>query len=158
MADKRFILLVSVGLMVLAPRPVAWEAFGTTDIRFPVEDGLEPLMVARGDRGKAADALLWSGRREPLSAERVEWFGACTSFALGAREAVKFLGPVGVPPIPRLPPSRDERVGSGSPLSDAGARLGLRRWVTRLPTSASIAAGAADFLGGFTTVMFDTGG
>ena len=36
MMDRRFILLVSVGLIVLAPRPVAWDP-GMTDIRFPGE-------------------------------------------------------------------------------------------------------------------------
>ena len=33
-------LRVSVGLMVLAPSPLAWEVPGKTDIRFEVDDGV----------------------------------------------------------------------------------------------------------------------
>ena len=63
--DIRFILLVSVGLMVLAPRPVAWDAWGTpgmTDTRLFPEPGVCEFLVApRGDRGNALDILLESG-------------------------------------------------------------------------------------------------
>lgn len=48
--DIRFILLVSVGLMVRAPSPVAWEAWpvGMMDARRP-EDGVNPAPPGSGD-------------------------------------------------------------------------------------------------------------
>lgn len=130
--DMRFIRLVSVGLIVLAPRPVAWEAWGRpgiTDIRlFPDPGACEFFApVARGERGKALDILLDSGVRVLLSAESIDWFirgGGCTERAFAARDTVIFRDVSG---NGREPPSTEERdeVEARTPLSEA--MLGLLR-------------------------------
>lgn len=71
--DNRFIRRVSVGLMVLAPRPVACDACetpGMMDMRFP-EDELPPFPGGRGDRG-AIDTWLWSTDRVLVSGESID--------------------------------------------------------------------------------------
>jgi hypothetical protein len=57
--------LVSVGLMVLAPRPVACEPWlpGARDALLLAEEGVWTLPPARGERGTKVDSLLWSGVR-----------------------------------------------------------------------------------------------
>lgn len=89
--DSRFIRLVSVGLMVLAPRPVAcgsWGTPGITDTRFPAT-WFEPLAAPLGDRGNAIDMWLWSSDRALVSGDNMAWLalaGGCTDRALALRE------------------------------------------------------------------------
>lgn len=126
--DIRFIRLVSVGLMVLAPSPVACVAWGTpgmTDIRFP-EGVFPPLAATRGDRGWDMDRLLWSTERTLVSGESMDWLargGGCTDLALDARAPVRVRV---VSPMGREPPSIDERVESRPFLSAPVAMLVLR--------------------------------
>jgi len=70
----RFMRLVSVGLMVLAPSPVACEAWGTPgmiDILFP-EPGFEPLAAVRGDRGSTMEMWFWSTDRVLTSGDSID--------------------------------------------------------------------------------------
>jgi hypothetical protein len=128
----RFIRLVSVGLIVLAPRPVAWEAWGSpgiTDIRlFPDPGACEFLVLAaRGDRGKALDILLDSGVTVLLSAESMDWFirgGGCTERVFADRDAVRFRDVSGKG---REPPSTEERVDAEAPTPLSDTMLGLLR-------------------------------
>lgn len=57
--DKRFILLVSVGLIVLAPKPVAWLP-GIMDMRLP-DEGVPAFPVRRGDLGVKLEWRFCSG-------------------------------------------------------------------------------------------------
>lgn len=63
--DMRFILRVSVGLMVLAPSPLACDACGIpgmTDCLLDcVEPLLFPLLPPRGDRGEMVERRVLSG-------------------------------------------------------------------------------------------------
>lgn len=64
--DMRFALLVSVGLMVLAPRPVACEEWcppGIIDALLPPDDGVEPLPPPRGERVSSVEKRFGSGAR-----------------------------------------------------------------------------------------------
>lgn len=93
--DIRFMRLASVGLTVLAPRPVAWEDEsgipGMIDMRF-AEDGVAvPLPFARpGDLPAYEEDLLCSG-----VIEGVERYvgrcvaGGCSDFVLAARAVAK---------------------------------------------------------------------
>ncbi len=156
--DIRFIRLVSVGLMVRAPRPVACEAWGTPgiiDIRFP-DNGLEPFAAVRGERGRAIDIWLWSTVKVLVSGDNVDWLaraGGCTDLALEAREPVRFRV---TSPKGRGPPSIDERVESKPFLSDTDAALGLRFRDSKSLLSKT--PGPTDFLGGFTMFVLETGG
>jgi len=71
--DIRFILRVSVGLMVLAPSPVAceeWVTPGMIDIRF-AGAALAPFAEGRGDRG-AIEMWLWSTERMLVSGDSMD--------------------------------------------------------------------------------------
>jgi hypothetical protein len=67
MVERRFNLLVSVGLTVLAPRPVAWDAEGgrpgIIDMRFPDDVGVvaDRLFVRPGDLPANDEDRLCSG-------------------------------------------------------------------------------------------------
>ena len=148
----RFIRLVSVGLMVLAPSPVtwvAWETPGMADARF-AEPGAEPFAAIRGDRGGAKEAWLWSTERVLVSGVSIDWLargGGCTDLAFAAREFARVRVASG---IGRGPPSTDDRVESKPILSAIDDILGLRFRVSKsLPSNMP---GPADFRGGLTTV------
>jgi hypothetical protein len=66
MVESRFILLVSVGLIVLAPRPVAcdeWWAPGIIETLLLAEDGVLNRPPTRGDRGARVECRFCSGVR-----------------------------------------------------------------------------------------------
>jgi len=161
MTDMRFILRVSVGLIVRAPSPVAWEACetpGITDARFDDRGWAAFLLPGLGDRGIPASVFPRSGVR--LLTSEVSTIGTrgggWTDLALEALDAVRFL--VASPPS-RLPPSIDERADPGTGLSEFEAMLGRRRCVVRLLAySGSKTPGPTDFLGGLPMLLFDTGG
>lgn len=92
--DNRFALLASVGLMVLAPSPVACVVEvgmpGITDIRFAEDDGVVvPLpFVLPGDRPANEDDLECSGVVMcKCTCPCLE--GGCKDLVFAAREAVK---------------------------------------------------------------------
>lgn len=156
--DSRFNRLVSVGLIVLAPRPVAWGsegAPGITDIRFPTA-GLELLAAALGDRGSAMEIWLFSSDRALVSGDSMDWLalgGGCTDLALELLEPewARKKSPIG-----RDPPSTEDRVADSSPaLSDSEAALGRRLRGSNSPPRPT---SPVDFLGGLPTVVLETGG
>ena len=126
LVDIRFILRVSVGLIVRAPSPVAWPAPGMTDARLA-----EPAPFGLGDRGIPVADLAWSDPRKlQSSAVRVFWLtlgGGPTDFALDALD--EFRPRAGSPKTWRLPPSIEERDESAMALvvSALDATLGRRR-------------------------------
>lgn len=66
MVERRLIRLASVGLMVRAPRPVAWDAWwlpGMTEALLLFDEGVvpRPLPPARGDFGARVDKRFCSG-------------------------------------------------------------------------------------------------
>src|SRR6266566_3403053 len=118
-----------------------------TETRFP-DDGVlaAPLLLTLGDRGSMTAALLSSGVRELLSADKLAALirgGGWTDFALEALDAVRFL--VASPPS-RLPPSMDERADPGTSLPESEAMLGRRRCAVFLAYSESNMPGPTDFL------------
>lgn len=60
--ERRFIRRVSVGLIVLAPKPLAWVLPGMMEARFEAEDGVDALLERRGERD-ASDRRLDSDAR-----------------------------------------------------------------------------------------------
>jgi hypothetical protein len=158
--DIRFALRVSVGLIVRAPRPVAWP--GMADARLLAADKLPGLLPpGRGDRGMLVNDLVRSGVRLIVSAEtfvKLTLGGGCIDFALDALDAVKFL--VSPPNPNRLPPSMEERADPGTVLSEFEAILGLlaRCAVLLAYSVVSKAPGPTDFLGGLPMLLFETGG
>lgn len=80
--------------------------------------------------------------------------GGCTDLAFVARDAVRFL--VSVP----LPPYASSDARPPVSLSEAvDIRLGRLFWAIRAPKSDSVTPGPIDFLGCFTTVFaLETGG
>lgn len=155
--DIRFILRVSVGLMVLAPRPLACDACPTPGITDCLLDWAEPVLVPlvplRGDRGDIVERRLVSGvDRLAVLARGSAW---CIDLAFVALLFVRFRE--ASKPTAELP-SIEVRVESIPPLPTFPMRLGLRRWAVRLPKSVSMTPGPMDFLGGFAILVFDTGG
>lgn len=163
--DMRFIRRVSVGLMVLAPRPLACDAWdpppGITDCLLdcewaePPAPPVFPLLPPRGDRGDIVDRRLLSGvERFVVLVRGSAW---CIDLALVAL-FVRFRGVS--KPAPELP-SIEVRVES-SPPPALPMMLGLLLLcAVRLPKSVSMGPGPMDFLGGFAMLVmmvFDTGG
>lgn len=130
MVDSRFILLVSVGLMVLAPSPVACEVWvpGIIDALFPADDGVVPLTPTRGDRG-ARENLFCSGVRV-LPVVKFAWLGrggGCTDLDLAALE----LGKLRVESSPIKDALSIDVLADSPPLS--AMRLGRLFWALREP-------------------------
>lgn len=154
--DMRFSLRVSVGLMVLAPSPLACDACGIpgmTDCRRDWDElPLFPLLPPRGDLGEIVERRLLSGvERFAVFVRGSAW---CIELAFVALLLARFRGVSN--PLP-LPASIEARVKSVPPLALV-IRLGLLLCAVRLPKSVSVTPEPVDFLGGFAMLVFDTGG
>lgn len=151
MVDMRLALLVSVGLIVLAPSPVAWEEWcppGIMEARLlPVDDGVEPLPPPRGERGANVDKRFGSGVRAS-AADKFAWLsrgGGCTDLAFALLELPQLR--VASRPVPE-DISIDVLVVSPPVLSPN--RLGRRRWLLAKWSLASpMTPGPMDLRGGF---------
>jgi hypothetical protein len=158
--DMRFIRLVSVGLIVLAPRPLAWAEWPVPGIMeallLPPDVGVKPFEPIRGDR-VARDRRFDSGAPTVLLILLLlllwpAWAtrgGGCTDFALVALEVLSCRE--------ESEPSMEVLVESVPPRSDA--RLDLRRCVVFDAKSESVRMpGPMDLRGGFAVFVFETGG
>lgn len=156
--DKRFILLVSVGLIVRAPRPEAWLP-GIMDILLLLlEEGVPAFPPACGDLGARVEKRLCSGVSVDAPS-KLAWLvrgGGRTDLALVALEAGKLRvesePATEAPSIDRLDEFREP------PLSPK--RLARRACAFRVATSESVTTpGPIDFRGGLGGATgFDTGG
>lgn len=136
--DIRFILLVSVGLMVRAPSPVAWEAcpVGMMEARRP-EDGVNPAPPGSGD---LEEFRCCSGVSEVMFVWLTTGEACTTDLALALRVVLAKLRVVS------LPMSREVLVMS---LVFSEKRLGRRFEALRVTVSASTTTpGPMDFRGG----------
>lgn len=132
MIERRFILRVSVGLIVLAPRPVAceeWWAPGIIETRLLLEDGVLRRPPTRGDRGVSVECRFCSGVRV-LPKLRFPWpgrGGGCTDLDLAALELGK---PLALSSHDVLP-SKETLAEAVDAPSDR--RLGRLFWAVRGP-------------------------
>lgn len=152
--DIRFIRRVSVGLMVLAPKPLAWDEWpvpGIMDARLlTAADALRPPRpwpLRRGER--AARDRRFDSTPKALRPAWAARGGGCTDLALAALDVLK--GRVG------SEPSIEVLVESEPPRSEA--RLGRRRWALEYVSESMRIPGPTDFLGGLAAALtFETGG
>lgn len=152
--ESRFIRRVSVGLIVLAPKPLAWELLpGIIEALLDAEFGVDVLLDTRGDR-EASDSLFASvavaAPNPGMVPACVTRGGGCTDFALDARVFA-------ARKRDESDPSTDERAES-LPVPSA-TRLVLRRCVARPMDSVSLLEpGTMDLRACFGTFVPDTGG
>ena len=161
--DSRFIRLVSVGLMVRAPSPVAWDEWcapGIMDTRLlPDEEGVPGLPPVRGDdRGAKVEKRVCSGvlftspRSIGCPLRVVGW----TDFALAAL----------VVPVARARSGNTPAVASidflDAPRDEPPSAIKLDRLACPFLAEVSDSVptpGPMDLRGGFAAaIVFDTGG
>lgn len=161
--DKRFARLASVGLIVLAPRPVACDVDvgipGIIDIRFADEDGVDvPLPLGRpGDLDAKDEDLLWSGVKFAVDTGGGCLGGGWRDFAFAARAVARRAPSVAMFPDPaildRNPPASDRLFAEV-----LDARLGRRLCDGLDDKSVSVTPCPIDFRAPFPVVVPEMGG
>jgi hypothetical protein len=162
--DIRFARRASVGLTVLAPNPVAWEAAGgmpgMTDIRLVADDGVVvPRPPCPGDLvAKDADRLC-SG--VIIGVDR--WIcgclaGGCIDFAFAARAVARRAPSAAVFVEPRRLDRPMLPVPGTSALAVLDARLGRRRCEALAAKSVSMPPGPIDLRGVLAALLPEIGG
>lgn len=163
--DIRFILLASVGLTVLAPSPVAWDAEGgipgITDKRLADDDGVEvPRPVGRpGDRTANDADRVCSGVMVGVERSACPCLeGGCIDFALAALAVARRAPSVAAFPVgPRL--ALPEKPASERLLVEMlDAKLGRLLCAGLVAISPSVTPGPIDLRAGLVPFVPETGG